>query len=82
MKHMTELSPQAQAVLDAFNNANDGHYEENTWHPPEAEHQLAAALRAAADQCADGVAHWKLYAIAAELDDSTMYTSNETLPLN
>jgi hypothetical protein len=61
---MTELSPAAQAVLDAF-----GTY------PLRADHisedlilALAAALRAAADQCAEGATHWELYAIAAELE--------------
>ena len=39
---MSELSPAAQAVLDAYEKANDCYREE--WG------QLAAALRAAADQ--------------------------------
>ena len=42
---MTELSPAAQAVLDAYEKANDCYREE--WG------QLAAALRAAADQLGD-----------------------------
>ena len=55
------LSLAAQAVLNGFNREAR----------PEPHHQreaIAAALRAAADQCADGAAHWKLYVIAAELE--------------
>ena len=48
------LSPAAQAVMDAFNRG---------WEP-----SLTAALRAAADQCAEGATHWELYALAAELE--------------
>jgi hypothetical protein len=55
---MTELSPQTQAVLDATDYPED-------W---ATRIRVAAALRAAADQCADGVTHWELYAIAAELE--------------
>ena len=66
---MTDLSPAAQAVLDAFNREAR----------PEPHHQreaIAAALRAAADQssyCLDGsdyyvIAKDDLLAIAAELD--------------
>lgn len=42
------LSPQAQAVLDAFENASDGEYVEGVWVVNERT-MLAAALRAAAD---------------------------------
>jgi len=43
------LSPAAQAVLDAFENASDGEYVEGVWIVDERT-MLAAALRAAADQ--------------------------------
>lgn len=47
---MTEpLSPAAQAVLDAFENASDGEYVEGVWVVNERT-MLAAALRAAANQ--------------------------------
>jgi hypothetical protein len=46
---MTDLSPAAQAVLDAFENASDGEYVEGVWIVDERT-MLAAALRAAADQ--------------------------------
>ena len=46
---MTDLSPAAQAVLDAFKNASDGEYVEGVWVVNERT-MLAAALRAAADQ--------------------------------
>ena len=46
---MTDLSPAAQAVLDAFENARDGEYVEGVWVVNERT-MLAAALRAAADQ--------------------------------
>jgi hypothetical protein len=46
---MTDLSPAAQAVLDAFENASDGEYVEGVWVVNERT-MLAAALRAAADQ--------------------------------
>jgi hypothetical protein len=65
---MTDLSPAAQAVLDAANGRSsygpDDCLSESRW-------IAAAALRAAADQCADGVTHWELYAIAAELEGVT-----------
>jgi len=67
---MTELSPAAQAVLDAYRNP---HIYKNVY-------ALAAALRAAADQLAYGHGSWvgtsaiidedKLLAIAAELEQS------------
>ena len=48
---MTELSPAAQAVLNAFENASDGEYVEGVWVVNERT-MLSAALRAAADQVA------------------------------
>ena len=45
---MKFLSPPAQAVLDAFENASDGEYVEGVWVVNERT-MLAAALRAAAD---------------------------------
>jgi hypothetical protein len=44
---MTDLSPAAQAVLDAFENASDGEYVEGVWVVNERT-MLAAALRALA----------------------------------
>jgi hypothetical protein len=44
---MTDLSPAAQAVLDAFENASDGKYVEGVWVVNERT-MLAAALRALA----------------------------------
>ena len=46
---MADLSPAAQAVLDAFENASDGQYVEGVWVVNERT-MLSAALRAAADQ--------------------------------
>ena len=46
---MTDLSPAAQAVMDAYANASDGEYVEGVWVVNERT-MLAAALRAAADQ--------------------------------
>ena len=69
---MTDLSPAAQAVVDAFNSAAR----------PEPHHQreaIAAALRAAADQMSAhhsktflySIAdYWKLQSIADELEDN------------
>jgi hypothetical protein len=66
---MTDLSPQAQAVLDAYFNHADLLNREVSH-----EEMLAAALRAAADQVHH---HWDgmecvdhLCAIAAELDNT------------
>jgi hypothetical protein len=59
LKTMSELSPAARAVWEAAMNTPD--------HMPY-EYDIAAALRAAADQCAEGATHWELYAIAAELE--------------
>jgi hypothetical protein len=76
---MTDLSPQAQAVLDAFTEDNCLHDWKHNHYNTEA---LAAALRAAADQARDnpwpgriesvGVMwmHDGLLAIAAELETS------------
>jgi hypothetical protein len=46
---MTDLSPQAQAVLNAFGIPSDGHYDDGVW-VPHIREQLASALEAAADQ--------------------------------
>jgi len=46
---VTTLSPAAQAVLDAFENASDGEYVEGVWVVNERT-MLSAALLAAADQ--------------------------------
>jgi hypothetical protein len=73
---MTDLSPAAQAVLDAFENASDGEYVEGVWVVNERT-MLSAALRAAADQVVPEVwfesdditeARDALLAIAAELE--------------
>ena len=75
----TELSPAAKAVIDAFAKASDGEYIDGEWHQDDIG-QLAAALRAVADQLdvespwpghieSTGV-NWsrnELYKIAAEL---------------
>jgi hypothetical protein len=72
---MTELSPQAQAVLDAIQDELDATVEL----VPCTERIAAAVLRAAADQVVpQGEEHWhaewtirrKLLAIAAELEGS------------
>ena len=62
---MTDLSPAARAVLKAAC-IHHGLFNEEI---VQRRRMIAAALRAAADQCADGAAHWKLYAIAAELEN-------------
>ena len=64
---MAELSPAAQAVLDAFENASDGEYVEGVWVVNERT-MLSAALRAAAPQMEFVQDHLKLLAIAAELE--------------
>ena len=46
---MSDLSPAAKAVLDAYKDARDGQYVNGEWIQDEAG-QAAAALRAAADQ--------------------------------
>lgn len=45
----SSISPAAQAVLDAYKEASDGHYIDGEWVQDHAG-QVAAALRAAADQ--------------------------------
>jgi hypothetical protein len=62
---MTDLSPAAQAVLDAFENASDGEYVEGVWVVNERT-MLAAALRAAAVYCKRD--RLQLFAIADELE--------------
>lgn len=57
---MTDLSPAALSVWCRFCEVVEEHG------PPRL--GLAAALRAAADQCAEGLTHFKLYVIAAELE--------------
>jgi len=47
---MPELSSQAQAVLDTYDMSSDGHYDDGVW-VPHIREQLAAALRAAVEQC-------------------------------
>jgi hypothetical protein len=63
---MTDLSPAAQAVLDAANNFNsyspDDVLNESRW-------IVAAALRVAASQLTSAKAIDQLRAIAAELED-------------
>jgi hypothetical protein len=80
---VAELSPAAQAVLDAFENASDGEYVEGVWVVNERT-MLSAALRAAADQVVPEtngmfISHAELQqektrdqllAIAAELDNT------------
>jgi hypothetical protein len=43
-----QYSSATQAVMDAFCEADNGHYEDEVWNPADPEVQLAAALRAAA----------------------------------
>ena len=66
MTDLTPLSPAAQAVLDAATNVKHPEIEAVAFQCTRLE--VAAALRAAADQCAEGATHWELYAIAAELE--------------
>ena len=82
---MTELSRAAQAVMDAFEAASDGHYSGSEWIQNYAG-QIAAALRAVADRIMDlipdvdtsgltpgaEVAAAFAEAIAAELEDAAM----------
>lgn len=65
---MTDLSPAAQAVLDAFENASDGEYVEGVWVVNERT-MLAAALRALAVRIkgADAIRQ-DVLDIAAELE--------------
>ena len=48
---MTDLSPAAHVVIDAWWNASDGEYINGVWTPNRSA-QLAAALQAVADQVA------------------------------
>jgi hypothetical protein len=73
------LSPAAQGVLDAFENASDGEYVEGVWVVNERT-MLSAALRAAANdwrvdvEFIDGVEYIRtstLERIAAELDNTS-----------
>lgn len=59
---MTDLSPAAQAVYDAWYKSIDAYSEQDP--PP----QLAAALRAAASQLTNAKSADALRAIAAELE--------------
>jgi hypothetical protein len=63
---MTDLSPAAQAVLDAAEDAYDYNYSE--FHRC-ADRVAAAALRAAASQLTSAKSSDTLRAIAAELED-------------
>jgi hypothetical protein len=66
---MSEFSPQAQEVFWAFNRAASG--KPDDWHYLPA---IAAALRAAADNCGDGelalTCIHSIHAIADELEGS------------
>jgi hypothetical protein len=62
----TRLSPAAQAILDAFENASDGEYVEGVWVVNERT-MLSAALRAAADQVVPANGSRKNNEIRAEL---------------
>lgn len=70
---MPELSPTAQAVFDSYKAASDGCYSGGEWLQNEAG-QIAAALRAAADQIVIKLAGlgqesaWYLEEIADELE--------------
>ena len=59
----TELSPAAKAVINAFAKASDGEYIDGEWHQDDIG-QLAAALRAAADQMSCYQSKKFLYSIA------------------
>ena len=67
-----ELSPSAQAVLDAFDNASDGQYVDCVWVVNEPTLALAAALRAVAVEVVLIKSPYaimkKIQAIAAELE--------------
>ena len=73
---MTDLSPAAQAVMDAFLSEWDVYAVDN------ARYGMAAALRAAAEHCVpdDSEGHWvyipRLLAIAAELDGTNSPSEN------
>jgi hypothetical protein len=73
---MTNLSPAAQAVMDAFENASDGEYVEGVWVVNERT-MLSAALRAAAQQMEFVQDHLKLLAVAAELEGANNTINQE-----
>ena len=70
---MTDLSPAAQAVLDAADEAI------REW-PPIWENAIAAALRAAANQLTDASSAHTLYAIAGELNGIPHLSLNPKIP--
>lgn len=76
---MTNLSPAAQAVRDAALATYDKSIpkDDNLWALDRA--SVVAALRAAADQCAEGATHWNLYAIAAELEATALKQDNSVI---
>jgi len=65
---MTDLSPAAQAVLDAFANASDGEYVDGEWQQDDVG-QLAAALRAVADQVVPVEVHPEVYEDCCQYSD-------------
>ena len=62
---MSELSPAAQAVLDAYDISSDGHYDDGVW-IPHIRKQLAGALRATVEQVMPEVVN----AVGDEHDDA------------
>jgi len=70
---MTDLSPAAQAVLDAADEAI------REW-PPIWENAIAAAFRAAANQLTDASSAHTLYAIAGELNGIPYLSLNPKIP--
>jgi hypothetical protein len=76
---MTDLSPAAQAVLDAFAKASDGKYVDGEWQQDDVG-QLAAALRAAADQMSCHQSKKFLYSIADAMKLRAIATELEGQP--
>ena len=72
---MTELSPTAQAVLDAADEAI------RIW-PPIWENAIAAALQAAANELTDASSAHTLYAIAGELNGIPYLSLNQQIPID
>jgi hypothetical protein len=72
---MTELSPTAQAVLDAADEAI------REW-PPIWENAIAAALQAAANELTDASSAHTLYAIAGELNGIPYLSLNQQIPID
>ena len=72
---MTELSPTAQAVLDAADETI------REW-PPTWENAIAAALQAAANELTDASSAHTLYAIAGELNGIPYLSLNQQIPIN